>query len=270
MPLLGYINNPGGSPAMDPVATWAAGSAQSYSVSGTATHGGGSCQLSLSYDQGATWTVIHSVIGGCMVEGLTDLPFTLPASAPSGTALFAWAWFNHLGNREMYQNCAVVTITGGGAGLEGPTPFVANAGVNECHTLEGIDVVFPEPGSSVQYGGAYTSSKPTAPAGFTGSNCVGPNAKSGASNGGAAAPTSAANATTAVSNASSIAASSTAVVAEPSASVSNIGNAHLATGSESIAAAAPTVPAASAPAGVPVACRRRKRSARRHAREFSS
>lgn len=76
----------------------------------------------------------------------------------------------------MYMNCAAVTVANGGSGLTGPTPFVANANVNECHTIENTDVVFPYPGSIIHYGGSYASSKPTAPAGFTGSNCVGPGA----------------------------------------------------------------------------------------------
>ena len=53
---------------------------------------------------GKTWNVIHSYIGGCMAE---DFDFTqqfeLPAEAPNGQALFAWGWFNRLGNREMYH-----------------------------------------------------------------------------------------------------------------------------------------------------------------------
>ena len=118
----------------------------------------------------------------------------LPSEAPSGEALFAWTWFNNAGtspcryelpmltlmippgNREMYMNCAAVTVTNGGSGLSGPTPFVANANVNECKTIEGVDVVFPNPGAVIHYGGSYTSSRPTTPAGFSGSNCVGPGA----------------------------------------------------------------------------------------------
>lgn len=74
------------------------------------------------------------------------------------------------------MNCAAVTVTNGGSGLSGPTPFVANANVNDCKTIEGVDVVFPDPGPIVHYGGSYTSSRPTMPAGFSGSNCVGPGA----------------------------------------------------------------------------------------------
>jgi hypothetical protein len=64
---------------------------------GTATHGGGSCQFSLSYDQGNTWAVIHSIIGGCPLN--TTYSFNTPNEVPSGNALFGWTWFNKLGNR---------------------------------------------------------------------------------------------------------------------------------------------------------------------------
>jgi len=53
----------------------------------------------------------------------------------------------------MYMNCAVVTITGRATGvLDGPGVFVANVG-NGCATGEGADVVFPDPGSDIVYGG---------------------------------------------------------------------------------------------------------------------
>ncbi len=163
---------------MSVVDTYSAGSTMNYTIAGTATHGGGSCQISMSYDLGATWSVIFSQIGGCLIDGMTTT-ITIPTDAPSGQALFSWSWFNLLGNREMYQNCAVVTITNGGAGLMAdryPTPFVANAGVNECVTIEATAVVFPNRGTNVVYGGSYASTKPITPAGFTGTNCVGPGA----------------------------------------------------------------------------------------------
>lgn len=79
------------------------------------------------------------------------------------------------GNREMYQNCALVTIAGGGSGLNDkkafPPPFVANVG-NGCATIEGQNVVFPSPGKNVFYGGVYAATRPTTPTGFTGNNCV--------------------------------------------------------------------------------------------------
>ena len=47
------------------------------------------------------------------------------------------------------MNCAAVTITGGGSGLSSyPDVFTANIG-NDCRTLEGKDVLFPNPGPSI-------------------------------------------------------------------------------------------------------------------------
>ena len=53
------------TPAGASVATWAAGSQQKFSIIGGATHGGGSCQASISTDAGKTFKVIHSYIGSC-------------------------------------------------------------------------------------------------------------------------------------------------------------------------------------------------------------
>ncbi|KAL7422423.1 hypothetical protein Q5752_003071 [Cryptotrichosporon argae] len=200
-PCKGYINNPASD--MFSTATWTAGSTYNYTIVGTATHGGGSCQLAMSYDDGATWNVILSLVGGCLVDGMTQ-EFTLPAEAPSGDALFAWNWFNREGNREMYQNCAVITVENGGSGLTGPTPFVANADVNSCTTIENIDVVFPDPGDTVIYGGSYASSKPTTAAGYTGSDCVGPSASASGSAGATAGASGSASLTTATSSSASV------------------------------------------------------------------
>ncbi|TWU71682.1 hypothetical protein ED733_001900 [Metarhizium rileyi] len=134
------------------VVEWEAGQVYNFTVGGSATHGGGSCQVSLSYDQGSTWTVIRSYIGNCPLKRTWD--FTIPADTPTGDAIFAWSWFNRVGNREMYMNCARVTIQnsrGGGSMngessfYDGPAMFVANVG-KQCSTLEGSDVLFPNPG----------------------------------------------------------------------------------------------------------------------------
>lgn len=57
----------------------------------------------------------------------------------------------------MYMNCAVVTIGSSGSklkarALSGPSIFLANIG-NGCTTAPNTDVVFPNPGSVVEYGG---------------------------------------------------------------------------------------------------------------------
>lgn len=82
------------------VVTYTAGSTYNMTLAGSATHGGGSCQISLSYDNGATFRVIKSMIGGCPLKSTYD--FTIPSYAPAGDALLAWSWQNEIGNREYY------------------------------------------------------------------------------------------------------------------------------------------------------------------------
>ncbi|KAF8470044.1 hypothetical protein BDZ91DRAFT_719802 [Kalaharituber pfeilii] len=181
-----------GTPSGQSVRTYNAGRTYELILAGSATHAGGSCQLSLSYDGGTTWEVFKSFIGNCVKpdpQGDQTFHFTIPSSAPSGEALFAWSWFNNLGNREMYMNCAVVTITGGsggGGGIDGGDEvgpvidgnegigkrdaasedrsgsiqkrsfgvglFIANIG-NGCTVPAGKNVMFPNPGPDVEYAG---------------------------------------------------------------------------------------------------------------------
>ncbi|KAL7269745.1 hypothetical protein RUND412_007581 [Rhizina undulata] len=147
-PCKGYQNDATGT---DPVATWAAGSAQSFTLAGGASHGGGSCQASISADNGVTWHVIKSYIGNCPTSSGGTFDFILPAAVPSGNVLFGWTWFNKIGNREMYMDCAAITVTGGGSGLDSsyPAPFIANI-EGTCQTVAEYDVVFPNPGSVVE------------------------------------------------------------------------------------------------------------------------
>lgn len=80
---------------LDPTASLSAGSQYNMTLEGSATHGGGSCQISLSYDDGATFRVIKSIIGGCPFTERYN--YTVPSFAPSGKALLAWSWQNHEG-----------------------------------------------------------------------------------------------------------------------------------------------------------------------------
>ncbi|KAK4193059.1 hypothetical protein QBC35DRAFT_163182 [Podospora australis] len=148
----------------------AKGSKQQMAFTGSAVHGGGSCQVSITYDNPPTkaskWKVIHSIQGGCParntagnlpadpnLQGSDSYEFPIPSDIPSGNATIAWTWLNKIGNREFYMNCAPVAIEGEGgsesalAGL--PDMLVANIG-NGCTTAEGVDVKFPNPGSSVE------------------------------------------------------------------------------------------------------------------------
>lgn len=139
------------SPQGQPVAKWTAGQSYSLTIAGGAIHGGGSCQASISHDGGRTFKVIHSYVGNCPSSpGETSYDFTLPAETPdSDRAIFAWSWFNNLGNREMYMDCAVVSVSGGGRGLDArPDLFTANIG-NGCGTVDSQDLAFPNPGPDV-------------------------------------------------------------------------------------------------------------------------
>lgn len=172
----------------------AIGSPQTLSFTGSAVHGGGSCQIALTTDLAPTknskWMVIKSIIGGCPANVPGNLPedpngsgastfqYTIPEGIAPGEYSLSWTWFNKVGNREMYQNCAPVTVTGGAgkrdtqdrrrfeaaeaaklrarqnAAASFPDLFVCNlAGINSCTTPEGSEYEFPNPGPDVQTAG---------------------------------------------------------------------------------------------------------------------
>ncbi|KAI1426305.1 hypothetical protein F5Y12DRAFT_713299 [Xylaria sp. FL1777] len=146
-----------------PVATYSPGQSATMSVEGGAFHNGGSCQLSLSYDKGTSFTVIKSFIGGCPTSSGGTFSFTIPSDAPTGDdVVFAWTWVNKTGNREFYMSCAIVNIKAGSAKraivanekravafADRPQVFQANLGGQYC-TKEGRDTIFPEPGPDVE------------------------------------------------------------------------------------------------------------------------
>ncbi|KAM5344792.1 hypothetical protein ACJ41O_010654 [Fusarium nematophilum] len=144
------------TPMGTPVAMLRGGETYIMTVTGEAFHEGGSCQASLSVDNGKTFRVLHTYIGNCPAKpGDSALSFRVPADVPfQDRALFAWSWFNKLGNREMYMNCASVTTKPGPPGgvgggfLTRPGLFVANVG-NGCKTAESRDVLIPDPGPEV-------------------------------------------------------------------------------------------------------------------------
>ena len=100
------------------------GEPQTLSFMGTAVHGGGSCQISLTTDLNPTkdskWLVIHSIEGGCpgqpkgdpnnnilpgnpnlkgaegKAAGLNEYQFAIPEGF-SGSYTLAWTWFNKMG-----------------------------------------------------------------------------------------------------------------------------------------------------------------------------
>ncbi|KAL4888587.1 hypothetical protein BDV59DRAFT_188219 [Aspergillus ambiguus] len=159
------------------ITTASIGEIMPLKLQGSAVHGGGSCQISLTTDKQPSkqseWMVIKSFEGSCPIaaEGNlsggstmtvpSDLNYTIPAGIEPGQYTLAWTWFNRVGNREMYMNCAPITVTSGSASKRStetvekrsssfPPMFVAN--VNGCITQEGVDIRFPQPGDDVQIG----------------------------------------------------------------------------------------------------------------------
>ncbi|KAG6029503.1 hypothetical protein E4U19_000931 [Claviceps sp. Clav32 group G5] len=180
------------------------GSKQTLKFIGQAVHGGGSCQVSLTTDlkptKNSVWKVIKSIQGGCPAKNTAGnmgddrdaadpftYDFTIPKELASGNYTLAWTWFNKVGNREMYMNCAPVSVTGSGGSqsfLNGlPDMFVANIG-NGCSTKESSDVAFPDPGKDVDNFGP--SNMVLTPGSATSGNCKAPAAAGG--NGGASQP----------------------------------------------------------------------------------
>ncbi|KKY23698.1 putative dna-directed rna polymerase [Phaeomoniella chlamydospora] len=231
----------------------AIGESQTLSFTGSAVHGGGSCQLSLTKDREPTadssFEVIHSIEGGCPSNvsgnldadpngsGAATFEFSIPDGIATGEYTLAWTWFNKVGNREMYMNCAPVTVSSGSSKRDNikapiskiratsfPSMFVANIeGVsNGCATTEGVDTVFPNPGSSVDKEDSSLNPNFGPPTGCTDSS-----SSSGSSD-------------------SSSADSSTATVASTSAASASAGV--FATGTASAAAVSVTSATASSPA----------------------
>jgi hypothetical protein len=144
------------------------------SFSGSADHMGGSCQVVLSKDgvsalsPSSQFKVIYSIMGGCPgnsgAENTYSVP--IPTEVPSGSYTMAWTWFNKVGNREMYMNCAAMTISGGSASDKDfsslPDMAVYNIkSQNDCKTTEGGDVQFPNPGKYVLTGPGFKPLPPT-------------------------------------------------------------------------------------------------------------
>ncbi|KAL1970742.1 hypothetical protein VTN77DRAFT_2576 [Rasamsonia byssochlamydoides] len=189
---------------------------------GSATHGGGSCQISLTTDLQPTkeskWMVIHSIEGGCpanvsgnlpggaMSTGASTFYFSIPEGIEPGQYTLAWTWFNRIGNREMYMNCAPVTVTDGNTTSSSkrdaieekrstslskrtdfPDMFIAN--INGCITPENVDIRFPDPGDSVEYAGTPSNLQPLGQPACTGGPGPGPTGSAPAGTTAAPSPT---------------------------------------------------------------------------------
>lgn len=173
-----------GGKGIGSITTLQAGGLQVVKFTGSAVHGGGSCQFSVNYNYDPTnnktedWKTIYTIIGGCPAETVGNLntvgtdPYQrpdgpkcgnsvgkdclrqfdvpIPKGLKNGNATFAWTWFNAVGKREMYMNCAPVSITGGADDdtftNSLPSIFAANIGSDDgdqklkvpCLTDDGI------------------------------------------------------------------------------------------------------------------------------------
>ncbi|OAR00993.1 hypothetical protein LLEC1_05351 [Akanthomyces lecanii] len=163
---------------------YAQGSKQQLEFQGTAVHGGGSCQVSITTDleptKSSVWKVIKSIEGGCPAKdqagnmgdsAAAKVPYTyeytIPKELAAGNYTLAWTWFNKVGNREMYMNCAPLSVTGNGGSqsfMNGlPDMFTANIDPQGCQIPADTDVLFPDPGNDVDKFGGKTSSALKAP-----------------------------------------------------------------------------------------------------------
>lgn len=114
--------------------TMAAGSDQplEFDLGGganTAVHGGGSCQISITYEtepakqkDPKNWHVIYSILGGCPSDTVGNLnsavactsknqadcvnkfKFKIPKGVKNGHAILAWTWFKSVSSPHMRES----------------------------------------------------------------------------------------------------------------------------------------------------------------------
>ncbi|KAL7276828.1 hypothetical protein RUND412_000169 [Rhizina undulata] len=184
------------------VAEYEPGSMQTLQLAGSATHGGGSGQMSITYEatpnKNTKFRVMTSFEGNHPVsaEGngaaIPPIQFKVPAGLPAGKAVVAWTWFNRVGNREMYMQCATVTIKGSETSTAGfdalPEMFRANSG-NGCTVPEATAAIkFKNPGPYIVGSGTTTiDCDNTQPGSGSGSSAS--SSSSGSSSSSSSAPT---------------------------------------------------------------------------------
>ncbi|ORZ34533.1 hypothetical protein BCR44DRAFT_52168, partial [Catenaria anguillulae PL171] len=135
-----------GYPPQRPVMTVRAGDTIPVTISGSVTHDGGHCQFALSYDGDRNFVVIQTIIRQCFRSGNGALHLSCHHSAgcAAGLATLSWSWINAIGNREYYQSCSDIVITGG----SGPSGTMSGPQLLVAH-LPGFPLHFPEfPGDS--------------------------------------------------------------------------------------------------------------------------
>ena len=169
--------------------TMAVGEQQTIKFKGTAVHGGGSCQLSVTTDteptENSVFKVIKSIEGGCPgVDGTTnEYQFEIPDSVPSGKATFAWTWFSKMsGAPELYMNCAPIEVTGGASDTSkfDALPDMLKANIGEgCTSPQNFATEYPNPGSVVEKGATNDQKPPTGSCGASGTTPADPSSPAG-------------------------------------------------------------------------------------------
>ncbi|KAK3708924.1 hypothetical protein LTR37_011254 [Vermiconidia calcicola] len=141
----------------------AVGEPQLLDFEGTASHGGGTCQIAVTLDKepdyNSQFKIIQVFEGGCPTssDGTTEsFTFKIPEGFPNGQATLAWSWYNMIGNREMYMNCAPITVTGGSDSQDYynslPNMYVIAMPTSECTTSQdggSQSVIIPNPGQFI-------------------------------------------------------------------------------------------------------------------------
>lgn len=144
------------------------GQPQELSFIGSVSHGGGTCQLTMTKDKeptaNSTFKVFQVFEGGCPIDsngntGTHPFTFVLPKGMPNGIMTFAWIWYNRIGDREIYMNCCPANVSGGSDNDNYfnslPNAYVINLpteGANGCQSTFEDDsnaVTIPHPGQFI-------------------------------------------------------------------------------------------------------------------------
>jgi len=172
------------------------------SFNGSASHGGGTCQLAVTMDTAPTkssvWKNILVLEGGCPVDGTGNdgtktFNFQIPAGFPNGRATLGWVWNNRIGNREIYMSCAPIDVSGGSddgkAYYESlPDLYLVNMPPSDCTIAENENLLIPNPGQFVvkDTSAPGTFADATGPKCAAGGSSSSSGSDSGSSSGGAA------------------------------------------------------------------------------------
>ena len=140
----------------------AVGDTQLLNFTGSASHGGGTCQIAVTMDLEpsvhSVWKLIQVFEGGCPIsangnDGTHPFTFTIPKDFPNGRSTLSWSWYNRIGNREIYQNCAPIDVTGGSDSKQLydslPEWYIINLPTSDCSTVEETDQIIPNPGQYI-------------------------------------------------------------------------------------------------------------------------